>query len=69
VPVLGKGKVSMKITSEKTLVLSDELYVLAIKHCLVSVHLLNNDMAHEHKLSRAALSKRIFCGLVDVLQP
>ncbi|XLR57763.1 hypothetical protein HN51_012112, partial [Arachis hypogaea] len=42
VSILGKGKVSMKMTSEKILVQSDELYVLTIKHCLMSVHLLNN---------------------------
>ena len=42
VSVLGKGKVSLKMTSGKTLVLSEVLFVPAIKHCLVSVHLLNN---------------------------
>ncbi|XLQ99424.1 hypothetical protein S83_065623, partial [Arachis hypogaea] len=40
--ILGKGKVSIKMAFEKTLMLYDIIYVPTIKHCLVSVHFLNN---------------------------
>ena len=42
-PIVGKGKVVLKLTSGKILSLNDVLYVSSIRHNLVSVSLLGKD--------------------------
>ena len=40
VPMSGKGKVLLKLTSSKTLLLNNVLHVSSFRHNLISVHLL-----------------------------